>query len=119
MTRNGRSRLVLPGAIAALIAGASPAIAQPASPQPDPPPPDTTINEPVPDPNAPPAAPDPQKPVKQGPAHVPPDASEIDLTTLETKNVSLLYFDPVQTYLTPYIARSFENALQWHEKKFQ
>ena len=40
----------------------------------------------------------------EGPAHVPPDASGIDLTTLETKDLDLLYFDPVQTYLTPYIA---------------
>ncbi len=53
-----------------------------------------------------------------GPAHVPPDASGIDLTTLETKDLDLLYFDPVQTYLTPYIARAYENALRFHEKKF-
>ena len=55
---------------------------------------------------------------KEGPAHVPPDASGIDLTTLETKDLDLLYFDPVQTYLTPYIARAYENALRFHEKKF-
>ena len=55
----------------------------------------------------------------QGPAHVPPDASGIDLTTLETKDLDLLYFDPVQTYLTPYIARAYENALQFHKRKFQ
>ena len=33
-------------------------------------------------------------------------------------NLSLLYFDPVQTYLTPYIARAFENALEFHKRKF-
>ena len=27
-------------------------------------------------------------------------------------DLSLLYFDPVQTYLTPYIGRAFENALE-------
>ena len=118
MRSKGRPRLVLPGAVAALLAGVSPALAQPASPEPDPPPHDTILTEPVDAPDAPPEVPDPKEPMRQGPAHVPPDASEIDLTTLETRNLSLLYFDPVQTYLTPYIARSFENALEWHKKKF-
>src|SRR5438552_14176391 len=36
---------------------------------------------------------------------------EIDLNQLETKDLSLLYFDPSETYLTPYIARSFTNSL--------
>ena len=40
------------------------------------------------------------------------------MSTLETKNFSLLYFDPVQTYLTPYIGRAFENALAFHKKMF-
>jgi len=43
----------------------------------------------------------------------------IGLTTLETDKLDLLYFDPVQTYLTPYIARAFENELIFHEKTFQ
>jgi len=60
----------------------------------------------------------PAEPADEGPKHVPPNASGIDLTTLETKNLSLLYFDPVQTYLTPYIARSFENALDFHKRMF-
>ena len=55
---------------------------------------------------------------RRAPTHVPPDASGIDLSTLETDNLSLLYFDPVQTYLTPYIARAFENALVFHKKTF-
>ena len=33
-------------------------------------------------------------------------------------NLSLLYFDPQQTYLTPYIARAFENALPFERKLF-
>jgi hypothetical protein len=57
-------------------------------------------------------------PKEEGPKRVPPDASGIDLTTLETKNLNLLYFDPFQTHLTPYIARSFENALSFHMKMF-
>ncbi|HUG46460.1 MAG TPA: hypothetical protein VMK31_08150 [Sphingomicrobium sp.] len=105
---------------AALLAGsASGAFAQqaPEPPQPEPDTgyvedpvafPDTLITEIPPDP-------DPQD---QGPEKVPPDASGIDLSTLETKNLTLLYFDPVQTYLTPYIARAFENALQFHMEKF-
>ena len=77
----------------------------------------TTVVEPIPQPEA---RPPPKEDVKpQGPAHVPPDASGIDLTTLETKDLDLLYFDPLQTYLTPYIARAFENALQFHKRKFQ
>ena len=52
------------------------------------------------------------------PEHVPQDASGFHLSTLETKNLSLLYIDPVQTYLTPYLARAFENALAFHEKQF-
>ncbi len=42
----------------------------------------------------------------------------IPLTTIETDNQLLLYFDPAQTYLTPYVARAFENALDWHKKRF-
>ncbi|MEO6359566.1 MAG: hypothetical protein ABIO43_03200 [Sphingomicrobium sp.] len=86
----------------------------------DPPPPQkvtTTILEPVAGPDAP-TTELPPVPADEGLAHVPPNASGIDLTTLETKNLSMLYFDPVQTYLTPYIARSFENALEFHKRKF-
>ena len=32
------------------------------------------------------------------------------------KNLTLLYIDPAQTYLTPYLARAFENSLAFHEK---
>ena len=112
-------RRCVSGAVAALTLGAAwPALAQNV-PQPPPPAPDTTtVQEPVPEPDAPPEEQPPKEPVNEGPAHVPPDASGIDLSTLETKDVSLLYFDPVQTYLTPYIGRAFENALQFHEKKF-
>ncbi|HZC38432.1 MAG TPA: hypothetical protein VE221_07135, partial [Sphingomicrobium sp.] len=89
---------------------ASAAFAQQAPP-PKPPEPDTTtVVEPIPNP-------EPQ-PTKEEVKHVPPDASGIDLTTLETKDLDLLYFDPVQTYLTPYIARAYENALAFHKKMF-
>jgi hypothetical protein len=42
----------------------------------------------------------------------------IPLTKLETADLSLLYFDPTETYLTPYIARSFENAMVFQKKVF-
>ena len=69
-----------------------------------------TLAEPCTDPDAPSITdPEPQEPER-----VQPDASGFLLSTLETKNVSLLYIDPVQTYLTPYVAKAFENAIEWH-----
>jgi sugar lactone lactonase YvrE len=37
---------------------------------------------------------------------------------MDTRELELLYFDPAQTYLTPYIGRAFTNALEFHKKKF-
>src|SRR3954453_11601270 len=109
----------------------SPATRQTPAQQPPPPPPaDTTTvvekPEDVPPPPAetPPAEPvtpaptKPNAPEQKSPEHVPPDASGFHLSTLETKNLSLLYIDPVQTYLTPYLGRAFENALAFHMKQF-
>ncbi len=115
----GRPRQAVSGMVASLLLGtASAAVAQQvpeeAPPQPD----TTTVVEPVAEPG-PPSEEPAEEPAKQkGPEHVPPDASGIDLTTLETEDLDLLYFDPIQTYLTPYIARAYENALGWHEKRF-
>ena len=67
-----------------------------------------------PRPSPPAPAPDPPEEVES----VPQDASGIPLSTLETKNFSLLYFDPVQTFLTPYLGRAFENATAFHKRKF-
>lgn len=110
----GRPRNAVFSVVAALLVPAASAAAAQQAPPPTPPQPDTTtVVEPPPKPdNAPPKAPNEE--VK----HVPPDASGIDLTTLQTKDLDLLYFDPVQTYLTPYIARAYENALAFHEKTF-
>jgi hypothetical protein len=91
-----RPRQAAPGIVASLLLGtASAAVAQQAPPPVPPQPDTTTVVEPKP------KAPDGEQPEKKEPAHVPPDASGIDLTTLETKDLDLLYFDPVQTYLTP------------------
>src|SRR4051794_21434258 len=67
-----------------------------------PPPP---VGEPAGEPVQP-AATKPNAPEPTSPEHVPQDASGFHLSTLETKDLSLLYIDPIQTYLTPYIARS-------------
>ena len=110
-----RPRPPVSGIVASLLLGTASVAAAQQAPAPSPPQPDTTtVVEPKPE-----APPPPEQPAKEeGPAHVPPDASGIDLTTLETKDLDLLYFDPLQTYLTPYIARAYENALRYHEKKF-
>jgi hypothetical protein len=113
-----RSRRVIRGSVAALlVSAATAAYAQEQGDPPPPQPPTTTVVEPIAEPDTPPETSEPQ-PQPQGPEHVPPSAGSLDLSTLETKNFSLLYFDPVQTYLTPYIGRSVENALEWHKKMF-
>ena len=99
------------------------ALAQTPTDQPPPPAPaDTTSDVEVPadvpqESESPPTDPAPPEPTS--PEHVPPDASGFQLSTLETKNLSLLYIDPIQTYLTPYLGRSFENALAFHKKVFR
>lgn len=37
---------------------------------------------------------------------------------LQTKDLSLLYFEPAETYLTPYVARAFENSLAAQRRNF-
>src|SRR5437868_260191 len=116
----------------ALGLSAGPLVAQTAAKQPPPPPPtDTTTvvekpdavppqptstppSEPVTPPPTSPTAPQPK-----APEHVPQDASGFHLSKLETKDLTLLYLDPLQTYLTPYIARAFENSLAFHEKNLR
>jgi hypothetical protein len=119
MRGNTRPRQAVSSIVASLMLGtASAAVAQPSSEQSPPQSDTTTVVEPA-KPDAPASESPAKEPEKKGPEHVPPDASGIDLTTLETKDLDLLYFDPVQTYLTPYIARAYENALGWHKKRFQ
>ena len=127
---NGR-QLAHSGLALLLISTSATAFGQTPTDQPPPPPPaDTTtvVEKPSDVPQAPEQAP-PTEPVQPGPtkpnapdqnepAHVPPDASGFHLSTLETKNLSLLYIDPIQTYLTPYLGRAFENALAFHKKEF-
>lgn len=46
-------------------------------------------------------------------------AESFELAQLQTKDIRLLYQDPQQTYLTPYVARCFINALQMHQRIFR
>jgi hypothetical protein len=124
-------RLAL-GTLALVLTGsATAALAQTPAKQPPPPPPaDTTTvvekpeavpPQPTETPPAEPVTPAPTKPTapEQKTEHVPQDASGFHLSTLETKNLTLLYIDPVQTYLTPYLGRAFENSLAFHEKNLR
>ena len=128
-----RGRWLARGPLALLLAGSAGAgVAQTATKQPPPPPPaDTNIIVEQPDavPPAPadpppaepvtPAPTEPDAPEPTSPERVPKDASGFRLSTLETRNLSLLYLDPMQTYLTPYLGRSFENALAFYERQFR
>ena len=99
MREIGRPRQAVSSVVAALLLGSASAVSAQQSPNPPPPQPDTTtVVEPVPKPDV---APTHTPPKEEEVKHVPPDASGIDLTTLQTKDLDLLYFDPVQTYLTP------------------
>ncbi len=58
---------------------------------------------------------EPAPPENRARDHVP----LIDLATVETENLRLLYFEPSGTYLTPYVGRAFENALEFHRDIFE
>lgn len=45
-------------------------------------------------------------------------AQSVGLSKLETDDLQLLYYDPIQTYLTPYVARAYENSFAFQEKMF-
>src|SRR5436190_4349466 len=70
-----------------------------AQPEPLPPPPDTTTIQEPPAPPAngetPAASPLPEEKKVEEPKHSPPNAGGIPLSTIETDNQLLLYFDPV------------------------
>jgi|SRR5579871_2804184 len=42
----------------------------------------------------------------------------VGVSEIDTNDLELLYYDPQETYLTPYVARAYENALHAHEKRF-
>jgi hypothetical protein len=41
-----------------------------------------------------------------------------ELSSIETASLRLLYFDPSETFLTPYVVRSFENSINHQRKVF-
>ena len=45
-------------------------------------------------------------------------AGSFEMDVLETKDLRLLYLDPLQTYLVPHAARSFQNSLEFHRHIF-
>lgn len=45
-------------------------------------------------------------------------ADEYYMSKLETPDLRLLYYDPIQTYLTPYVGQSFENSFAFQRKIF-
>jgi hypothetical protein len=55
------------------------------------------------------------RPEKTGPRFLKP---EIDLDLIRTNDINLLYFAPAETYLTPYVGRSLENALASQKRIF-
>ncbi len=113
-----RPRAFLAATLSAALCGASSGALAQAQQKPPPPPSNpTTVEEPVSKPETP--APSPPPTTDEGPAHVPPDASGIDLSEIDTPDLRLLYFDPAQTYLTPYIGRAFTNSLNFHKKMFR
>ena len=123
MAEGGLKGRRLARAVMALGLGAcaAPLVAQTPTKQPAPPPPPADTTTVVEKPDDKPQtdttqAPSPPAPETKAPEHVPQDASGFHLSKLETKDLTLLYLDPLQTYLTPYIARAFENSVAFHEK---
>jgi len=85
----------------------SPANVPPASPTPTP-----EVGNP---PGAPPITTGPTGPKQEKP-HTPTQG--LNLSRLETNDLRLLYFDPAETYLTPYVARAFLNSLAFQKKQW-
>ena len=79
----------------------------------------TTQTPPADAPIAAPIVPEEASPPEPPPvSRDPDDIPLIDLSRIETENLRLLYFDPSETYLTPYVGRSFENALNFERRIF-
>ena len=46
-------------------------------------------------------------------------AAPFEMDQLETDDLQLLYLDPFQTYLTPLVASTFYNSLQFQRRVFE
>jgi hypothetical protein len=70
-------------------------------------------------PGAPSPNPGPEPSPQSPPPSIAPDRVPlIDLSEINTRDLRLLYFDPAETYLTPYVGRSFENAMAFEQRLF-
>jgi hypothetical protein len=47
-----------------------------------------------------------------------PQPALAQLTSTDTKDVSLVFLQPTQAFIVPHVGRSFENALAFHQKLF-
>jgi len=47
-----------------------------------------------------------------------PSLHAAELSSIETDDLRLLYFDPSETYLTPYVVRSFTNSIDHQRRMF-
>ena len=45
-------------------------------------------------------------------------AQSVGLSKIETKYLLLRYYDPLQTYLTPYVAQAYENSFDFQRRTF-
>jgi hypothetical protein len=70
-------------------------------------------------------APAPQSPGQPAPGQPKPGQSAqgqgpgaLGLSQIETKDLRVLYFDPTETYLTPYVGRAVENSIAFQEKLY-
>ena len=43
-------------------------------------------------------------------------ADDIYPSQLQTDDLRLIYYDPIQTYLAPYVGRAFENSFAFMDK---
>lgn len=72
---------------------------------------------------APPSTPTPtttpvETPAPPLPSQAPDAVPVIDLSQILTNDLRLLYFDPSETYLTPYVGRAAENSLAFQQRMF-
>ena len=96
-----------------LLASVAPAYAQTAESEQD-----QTVTAPPSSDVAAPTSDEPPPPEPPPPSRAPEDIPLIDLSRIETDNLRLLYFAPSETYLTPYVGRSFENAVDYNRRMF-
>lgn len=45
-------------------------------------------------------------------------AQSVGVSRIETKDLRLLYYDPLQTYLTPYVGQAFENSMRFQRRMY-